>query len=285
MYTIVKPGLVKNVSLPSYGRQDVGITAGGAMDSFSYRTGNILLGNPEDTPALEILYPPTLKFTQDSWFVLTGAACNSVRLLSGGETLNIVHARVYRASRGSTLSFGPRAYGFRTYLCSRRVDDKVSSPPEGRSRGAFGGMAHWPDPAGYIRVVEGPEYAYLNHGEKFFHKPWTIGRDCSDMGMKIENPDAELSVSMGNMVSEAVATGTVQLTPKGPIILLKHRQTVGGYPRIFNVISADVDMLGQYMPDQKIHFRKVTLAEARDVLRMQMKDISSLKNRINQEEL
>ena len=81
------------------------------------------------------------------------------------------------------------------------------------------------------------------------------------MGLRLEG-GAELQAETGSLISDAVADGTVQLTPKGPIILLKHRQTVGGYPRIYNVISADVDLLAQFAPGQSLRFRKVALVEA-----------------------
>ncbi len=68
------------------------------------------------------------------------------------------------------------------------------------------------------------------------------------------------------MISEAVSDGTIQLTPEGPIILLRHRQTVGGYPRIFNVITADLDLLGQYAPHQIIRFKEVTRDQAHSLL-------------------
>ena len=253
------------------------------MDLFALQTGNILLGNPPDAPALEILFPPSLEFEEDGCFVLTGSAYCGVTLSGPGGKIGIDHGKVYFAVKGSVLSFGERHYGFRTYLCYRAAGKTVGKAWEGRERGAFGDLATWPDPEGYIRVVEGPEYSYLTDKELFLNTSWTISGDTSDMGMRLENPDVRLSVSLGNMVSEAVATGTVQLTPKGPIILLKHRQTVGGYPRIFNVISADTDLLGQYMPGQKLHFKKITLEEAVNILRQQKDDIERLKNRSSSE--
>ena len=83
------------------------------------------------------------------------------------------------------------------------------------------------------------------------------------------------------MISEAVSDGTVQLTPKGPIILLKHRQTVGGYPRIFNVISSDVDLLGQYSPGQKIFFRKISIEEAIDISRLKNHELLKFEIKLN----
>ena len=83
------------------------------------------------------------------------------------------------------------------------------------------------------------------------------------------------------MISEAVADGTIQLTPNGPLILLRHRQTVGGYPRIFNVISADVDILAQVAPNCLIQFKKVTRSEALKVLKQQQHDLKYLSKNID----
>ncbi|MDE5014647.1 hydrolase, partial [Francisella tularensis subsp. holarctica] len=50
--------------------------------------------------------------------------------------------------------------------------------------------------------------------------------------------------------------------PSGPIVLLRHRQTVGGDPCIANVIEADISKLSQYTPGSKIRFKLVSLEEA-----------------------
>jgi allophanate hydrolase subunit 2 len=123
-------------------------------------------------------------------------------------------------------------------------------------------MYRWIDPQGYIRVLEGPEYDYLTDKTLFTNSYWVISNDFSDMGFRLLTRGRLPEVNLKNMISEAVADGTVQLTPKGPIVLLKQRQTVGGYPRIYNVISADVDLLAQYSPNQILHFSKVTLDQA-----------------------
>ena len=116
-------------------------------------------------------------------------------------------------------------------------------------------------------MIKGPEFKYLKNPELFLKEGWTLTQDINNMGMRLSCGGRELNLEMpGNMISEAVSDGTVQLTPKGPIILLKHRQTVGGYPRIFNVITADVDMLAQYGPGQVVHFKEVAPAEAYNAL-------------------
>ncbi len=277
MFRFSQQGLCRRVSLPRYGKQDIGMTPGGAMDSFALRSGNALLENPEESPALEILLPPVLEWEQEGYFVLTGAPVRSAKLIQQGREQNLFHGQVYKAEKGDTLRFGQKLYGLRTYLCYREAGSDTGTTILKNRRPPFGQYARWPDQDGYIRVMEGPEYSFLENPELFFQQTWTVSHETSDMGMRLECTGEDLKVKLENMVSEAVATGTVQLTPKGPIILLKHRQTVGGYPRIYNIISADTDLLGQFAPGHKIRFKKVSHQEALSILKQQNDDIEYLK--------
>jgi len=281
MFDIIQNGIARSVTLPVFGHQDVGVTPGGPMDRFSFETGNALLGNRLDAAALEIVLAPVLKFTRDVYLVLTGAMHDNVVLTWPPEvsaTQAVAHAAVYFAPAGSTLGFGDMVYGFRTYLCCRAADETVGDI-RGRRRGKFRTVATWPDPDNFIRVLEGPEYRYLENPSAFTDNAWKITRDVSDMGMRLTCSGEMPAVSLKNMVSEAVSNGTVQLTPRGPIVLLKYRQTVGGYPRIFNVISADVDLLGQYAQDQVVRFKKVSVERAIEIARKKKKDLEKIQNR------
>lgn len=64
------------------------------------------------------------------------------------------------------------------------------------------------------------------------------------------------------MISQPVSDGTVQLSPGGPIVLMRHRQTVGGYPRVVNVIEPDISKLAQFVPGSTIRFRLIENDEA-----------------------
>jgi allophanate hydrolase subunit 2 len=79
------------------------------------------------------------------------------------------------------------------------------------------------------------------------------------------------------MISAPVNDGTIQLAPSGPIVLLRNRQTVGGYPRILNTISADLDLLAQYGPLQSLRFRLVTMEEAWVIARTKKVDLDRLR--------
>ena len=80
----------------------------------------------------------------------------------------------------------------------------------------------------------------------------------------------------GEMISEGVALGAVQVPESGqPIILFVEQQTTGGYPKIANVISADVHSLGQLRPRGEIRFERVDFETARKLLVEQEKWLRS----------
>jgi len=257
-------GLAEPVSLPRYGRQDLGFTPGGAMDCFSMQRGNLMLGNPPDAPALEMIVPPEIEISAPGCFVLTGAR-RRARLQRETAVLELEHSRVYCAQPGDRIVFGDKQYGFRTYFCYRvrRENEPIPSSSEALP---FSRINGWVDPQGRVRILPGPEYGCLENPELFFDNAWKTTGQMDKMGMRLAG-QARLACTQANMVSEAVADGTVQLTPDGPIILLRHRQTTGGYPRIFNVISADIDLLAQYAPGQVIRFLLVNRETACEIAR------------------
>jgi len=78
------------------------------------------------------------------------------------------------------------------------------------------------------------------------------------------------------MLSSPVVDGTVQLTPHGPIVLLRERQTIGGYPRVFVVADVDVDVLGQYAPRRAVRFARISCEEAIDAARARERALCAL---------
>lgn len=280
MYEFINKGLCREVGLPGFGEQDRGVSPGGAMDLFSLKTGNLLLGNGEGHPGLEIVIPPEVKFLEDCFCVLTGAGYDSIQLLVDGNFRPVEHAVVFKAPTGSLLQFGTKMYGFRSYLCCTPVrNSRVDL--QGRKRGDFNEMADWSEPDNVVRLIEGPEYHFLDNPSYLVDHPWKISNDVSNMGMRLTCLRQMPTISLKNMISGPVADGTIQLTPRGPIILLRHRQTVGGYPRIFNVISTDIDKLGQFAPGQIIRFRQVSPETAWDISRHQAEVLDSLARRFS----
>ncbi len=270
---LVKPGFCGTAGLPVYGRQHIGVSPGGAMDCFSLRRGNLMLGNPEGSPALEILGPPEIEILTPGRFVLTGACLDAFLHRGSGDPAEVEHSRVYEAEAGDRLKFGDKRYGLNTYFCFR---GRAGGGPPPAEAAPFSAVSGWADPQGRIRVLPGPEYHCLQKPGQFFMSQWRTTFKMDKMGIRLAG-EPGLKCGMGNMISGAVADGTVQLTPESPIILLRHRQTTGGYPRIFNVISADIDLLGQYTPNQAIHFVQVTLEEAREFARQKEAALEQLR--------
>jgi antagonist of KipI len=86
------------------------------------------------------------------------------------------------------------------------------------------------------------------------------------MGIRLEGPPIPLNASR-EMITEGVSLGAIQVPPSGqPIILFVEQQTTGGYPKIANVISADLHSLGQLRPRDEIRFKRVEMGEARSLL-------------------
>jgi allophanate hydrolase subunit 2 len=95
------------------------------------------------------------------------------------------------------------------------------------------------------------------------------------MGLRLEGK-AVTQNSPGEMITEGVSLGAVQVTPGGlPIILFVEQQTTGGYPKIANVISADLHRVGQLRPRDEIRFEQVTFEAARSLLMEQEKMLAS----------
>ena len=95
------------------------------------------------------------------------------------------------------------------------------------------------------------------------------------MGLRLQGA-AIASTAGGEMTSEGVSLGAVQITAGGlPIILFVEQQTTGGYPKIANVISADLGSLGQLRPRDEIRFERVEMESARALLMEQERLLAS----------
>jgi allophanate hydrolase subunit 2 len=283
-YDVLQPGLFNEAGPPMFGSQDVGISPGGCMDRLAFETGRILLGRHQGIVTLEVILPPVIRLTQSSTVVLTGAHFPDCRLLlpDGAEAMPVRHGETVAAPSGSVLEMGEKVLGFRGYVSLLPADGlEGGASLAGRIRGRFDDVFSWPDPEGLVRVVRGPEHGTLDRGDLFTAVSWKTTHEMSTMGMRLANDSVTLSTSLENMISAPVSDGTIQLTPKGPIILLRHRQTVGGYPRIYNVISADVDVLAQIGPEQVLRFKEISMDEAMVVAKTRKKELDTLASRFN----
>jgi antagonist of KipI len=97
----------------------------------------------------------------------------------------------------------------------------------------------------------------------FYEGRWTVTEESNRMGLRLQGPPLE-TPHAGQMITEGVSLGAIQVPAGGqPIILFVEQQTTGGYPKIANVISADLPSVGQLRPRDEIRFERVPAETAR----------------------
>ena len=121
-----------------------------------------------------------------------------------------------------------------------------------------------------IRVIKGTNFNYFSEEGKniFFDKEFVISKLSDRMGMRLDGPKIENIVDT-NIKSEGLIKGVIQVPADGnPIIMLSDHGTIGGYPKIGVVISADYDKLVQLTPGSKIKFQEVELSSAETLFKL-----------------
>jgi antagonist of KipI len=141
-----------------------------------------------------------------------------------------------------------------------------------------------------IRVMRGHEWEQFNKvsQNKWLNDRFTISNSSDRMGVKLEGGGLQREQAAGGrllvaeeMISTAVSMGTVQVIPDGsPLILMADAQTTGGYPRIAQVIDADLPILAQKRPGDKIRFREVSIPVAEELYINRQEELIRLKRNI-----
>jgi allophanate hydrolase subunit 2 len=119
-----------------------------------------------------------------------------------------------------------------------------------------------------LRVTPGPQVDWFSESSlrSFYAATYRVGEQSNRMGLRLEGA-LVLPRDTKEMITEGVSLGAVQVPAGGsPIILFVDQQTTGGYPKIANVISADLHRVGQLRPRDEIRFEQVTVETARSLL-------------------
>ena len=123
-------------------------------------------------------------------------------------------------------------------------------------------------------------YFYEEGKKNLFEKEFTISKLSDRMGMRLEGPKIENIVNT-NIKSEGVLKGVIQVPADGnPIIMLSDHGTIGGYPKIGVIISADYDKLVQSTPGSKIKFKSIGLLEAENLYKFYSLETQNILNQI-----
>lgn len=268
---VVTPGLMASVQddgRPGWRR--FGIPPGGAMDRRSAHLANHLIDNPPGAAVLECLQGTRLIVLEPADLAMAGRW--------GG--------RAWRANVGDIVDFPASLDGVWHYLavpgglsaarflgsasvCARagigtvlgqgdRLDSQACPagrlPPGVRSR-------HPSDPAmpddSPLRLWPGPQWADFGPASHraLLNGEWRVSARSDRTGYRLEGEP--LTPPPGNLASEPVRVGSVQVPPDGqPIVTLHDGPTVGGYAKIALIDAGDLDRLVQTRPGRTLRFRR-----------------------------
>ncbi|MFL5341877.1 MAG: biotin-dependent carboxyltransferase family protein [Gemmataceae bacterium] len=286
---VIEPGL--HSLIVDFGRpahRSLGVPVGGTADRVSLALGNALVGNSPETPALEITaFGPTLRADADTGAIVFGAPFDLV-----ADRHAPVAGKCFTLTAGELLRIGGAPRGLRAYLCvpggftqravlgSRsalrplRAGDTLACPP-----GRLPARALMPDAPSSLSEDETTVLRFLPGSQADWFEPpaftgqtFRVSAAGNRMGLRLAG--TPLARPVRELVSEPVCPGTVQVTNDGQCVVLGvDAQTIGGYPKIAQVIAADLNRLGQQRPGSLLRFTPVTLDEAEALARRQAAEL------------
>lgn len=291
--TIIKAGLQSSFQdLGRHGYADIGICESGALDELAFNTANLLLGNPYNTNMLEITlggfeFQVTDGYTMiaftggtapitinnqlaplwQSHFIKSGDRVQ-VGFVSSGQRVyfGISGGFIINKTLGSFASSIKEDLGEKilknhdilTFTCKEFLERRVLKEkfiPTYQNEVT-------------LRVVVGYQYDEFSKQDRdiFFNSTYQVTPQSNKMGFRLQgNP---LQDVQKGIVSEGISFGAIQIPSDGqPIILLKERQTIGGYPKIGSLLPLDCFKLAQCKATTKVKFEKIELNKAQAVMR------------------
>ena len=310
LFSIIRAGT--NTTFQDNGRANlyhIGIPFSGAMDNRNYRLANQLVGNKENSPVFEFAYQgPFLKFHGDNInFVITGDV--NFKLIKKNEIINGNCYEIYNLEDGDELdivSTNKSVYGYlavnadidlKLQLGSYSINTKANIGSNNGKKLENGqkiniskiNLNQTKKKLNYlntkiekIRVLKGTNFNYFSAKAQklFFEKEFTVTKLSDRMGMRLEGPFIDNIVDT-NIRSEGLIKGVIQVPADGnPIIMLSDHGTIGGYPKIGVVISADYDKLVQLAPGSKIKFQEIKLSDAETLFKLYEMETQNLISQI-----
>lgn len=291
---VILPGMLTTIQ--DLGRTHVrhlGIAQAGGADKISLALSNSCVGNAPGAAVLECtVNGPTLEFLGNQKIAIAGADMQ--------PTLNDRPIPSYRAinvKSGDIVAMGHARKGLRSYvaIAGGFSGDKVFDSLSTDLRSQFGGhrgrnlatddtlhrlgeaarpvapIAQQSRPSlgsdHIIRLCAGPEAGLFNEDDlnAFFSRHHIASRRADRMGLALESTTLATTQPF-TMNSSAVFPGTIQCPPGGaPFILLCDAQTTGGYPRIAQLVEADIPVAAQIAPGDRVWFKVVSPREARAI--------------------
>lgn len=310
---IISPGPLATVQdLGRYGFGKYGVPPSGALDPFSLRMANLLVGNPEGSAGIEVtlmgfrariltnvavavtggnLQPEVNNETLPMWFCRTlkrgdllslrgpKTGCRAYVALGGGVDVPVV-----LESRCTNLSSGFGGFEGRALRTGDRIISR--SPQRHLTRAGHGldpGLLPEYGNQWSLRALLGPQGDEFPSAarEKFFSSYFKAMPQSDRTGIRLGGPALHRTPELPeSIISEGVTPGTVQVPGDAQPIIILVETVTGGYRKIATVISADRPLLGQIKPGDKVCFQEVSMKGALEALRTMEGGISRWKKEV-----
>jgi biotin-dependent carboxylase-like uncharacterized protein len=309
-FEVMRAGI--NTTFQDLGRKNlyhIGIPFSGAMDNRNFILANAIAENKENIPVIEFAYQgPLLRFKGEKVnFNITGNVsfnlikkeeqiegnCYQNYTLEDGDQLDILSTN--KSVYGYLAISGNFDVQFQWNSCSintkanigandgKKIEkDQLIRILDSHSCNSIRKLEYINSKIENIRVIKGTNFNYFSDESKktFFEKNFTVTKLTDRMGMRLEGPKIENIVDT-NIKSEGIIKGVIQVPADGnPIIMLSDHGTIGGYPKIGVIISADYDKLVQITPGSKIKFKLVELLEAETLFKLYNMETQNILNKL-----
>lgn len=300
---LVQPGIGTTIQdAGRFGHRHHGLALAGWLDAPLAQAANALVGNALDAAVMELRGAGTvLRVARGTVRVALAGRVAAHCSRCDGTALTLPAWQSMCLGEGDSLQLGPVADGC-AYLAvggGLRVAPAFGSRSS-EWRAGLGGVlgrafqpgdrlpcgdasgedprpwrsrAAWQWPEGPIRVIPGPQDDHFTPDAlaSFFAQDWEATPAQDRMGLRLQGRAlAHTRPEAADIVSDGVTPGAIQVPANGqPIVLLADGQTVGGYPKIATVISADLPRLAHLRPGTRVRFSAVTTGQALDAWREQ----------------
>ncbi|MGE7368640.1 5-oxoprolinase subunit PxpB [Neorhizobium sp. NPDC001467] len=272
------------------GQASQGISVSGAADRGGFKAANRLVGNPANTPALEIaLGCLSFRMRGQGVMAVTGATTPISIAGANGSKISAAHHSAVALDDGDVVSLGAPAAGMRAYLAMRggfdivpvlgsaATDTLAQIGPSALVAGDVIAIRFAPanalvsseepafampsaDETVMLDVVMGPRADWFTEAavESFLGQEWSVTPQSSRVGIRLSGEALERS-NQGELPSEATVRGALQVPASGqPVLFLADHPLTGGYPVIANVAGHHLDLAGQIPVGAKIRFNAIT---------------------------
>jgi antagonist of KipI len=310
VFHVLNPGILTTVQdLGRFGFSHVGVPPSGALDSFSLRIGNLLVGNEEGEAGLETtIMGLKLKAKEEVVIAITGG---DLFPTLNGQSLEMW--RSHLLVEGDLLAFKGVRKGCRAYVA---IGGGIAVPKIMGSKstflsGGFGGLkgralkredvlhtADFPIPLDKIgvrfpvewipvfekeatlRVIPGPQDQHFTAlgFQAFQTSSYQVTAKSDRMGIRLEGPEIERRPDKEeSIISEGLIPGALQVPGDGKPIIILNELVSGGYTKIATIISTDLTEVAQLKPGDRVRFEPIQVEEAHQILRKKEERVQRFK--------